>query len=394
MRIICLCAWQSLLASASWDGTVRLWDPFRAGTSTEILRHSADCLDVAWRPDARQLCVATRDGQLSLWDPKEGRQQGVVNARADAAAGRRAGDVRAAGSSTAASHFASVEYSADGQLLIAGGRSNYVCVFAVEERLLLRKFPLTHNRDLDGVTMFLNSGRLTGTGLSKDLMDDPRDERTARTLGELVPGPDKSLPGATRATDPTARRALAETRCRCVRFSPTGASFAAATVEGLLVFSVDEGMTFDPVALDLDVTPATIRAALAGGDPARALAYALHLGEPRYIRAAVLAIKPQDLPLVAPAIPSTYSPRLLEHLATLINESHHVERAVTLAVAMMTAHSSYLRAHPAAAGGPLREVLRAVASHRDSLGRLATDNSYMLAFVGAAPLAATSALDL
>lgn len=45
------------------------------------------------------------------------------------------------------------------------------------------------------------------------------------------------------------------TRTRCLHISPTGRSWVAATTEGVLVYSMDDNMVFDPTDLDIDVTP-------------------------------------------------------------------------------------------------------------------------------------------
>lgn len=44
-------------------------------------------------------------------------------------------------------------------------------------------------------------------------------------------------------------------RTKCLRIAPTGRSFAAATTEGVLIYSIDESFIFDPADLDMDVTP-------------------------------------------------------------------------------------------------------------------------------------------
>ena len=44
-------------------------------------------------------------------------------------------------------------------------------------------------------------------------------------------------------------------RSRAVALSPTGQSWAAATTEGLLLYSLDQGATFDPTNLTEDITP-------------------------------------------------------------------------------------------------------------------------------------------
>ena len=51
-------------------------------------------------------------------------------------------------------------------------------------------------------------------------------------------------------------RWCAQVRTRCVALSPTGRSWSAATTEGLLLYSVDDALVFDPTDLAEDVTPA------------------------------------------------------------------------------------------------------------------------------------------
>ncbi|CAM9476425.1 unnamed protein product, partial [Choristocarpus tenellus] len=107
---------------------------------------------------------------------------------------------------------------------------------------------VSHNRSLDGVLDQLNSSRMTEAG-SLDLLDgsDSEGERIAR---EDV----KALPGASRGKDGS-RRVREEVRSSCVRFSPTGREWAAATTDGLLLYSLDDAAVFDPSDLDESVTP-------------------------------------------------------------------------------------------------------------------------------------------
>jgi periodic tryptophan protein 2 len=68
--------------------------------------------------------------------------------------------------------------------------------------------------------------------------------------------------GAKRAIDPGVRRQNMAILSKAVQFSPTGRSWAAATTEGLLIYSLDETLMFDPFDLDEDITPATIQRVL------------------------------------------------------------------------------------------------------------------------------------
>ena len=66
------------LASASYDGTVRLWDS-ATGQPTAILEgHTRAVRGVAFSPDGRQLASASYDGTVRLWDPASGRPAAIL----------------------------------------------------------------------------------------------------------------------------------------------------------------------------------------------------------------------------------------------------------------------------------------------------------------------------
>ena len=57
------------LASASWDGTLRLWNP-NNGINFAVLRgHTEGVHDVAWSPDGRILASGSADDTIRLWNP-------------------------------------------------------------------------------------------------------------------------------------------------------------------------------------------------------------------------------------------------------------------------------------------------------------------------------------
>lgn len=56
-----------VVVSGSWDHTVRIWSIFNRTQTSEPLQLQADVLDVAFRPDSKQLAVSTLDGQLTFW---------------------------------------------------------------------------------------------------------------------------------------------------------------------------------------------------------------------------------------------------------------------------------------------------------------------------------------
>lgn len=82
-----------------------------------------------------------------------------------------------------------------------------------------------------------------------DLIDDDNsdteeviDKQTRKNVGHDLPG---SMPNRGRPV----------IRTKSLRIAPTGRSWAAATTEGVLIYSIDESFIFDPTDLDIDVTP-------------------------------------------------------------------------------------------------------------------------------------------
>ncbi|TDB86777.1 hypothetical protein E1264_16665 [Actinomadura sp. KC216] len=62
----------SRLASASYDGTVRIWD-VEARARVAVLRGHGDMAwSVAWSPDGSRVASASRDGDIRIWDAADG----------------------------------------------------------------------------------------------------------------------------------------------------------------------------------------------------------------------------------------------------------------------------------------------------------------------------------
>lgn len=63
-------------------------------------------------------------------------------------------------------------YSSDGDYLLAGGNSKYICLYELRHRILLKKIRLTSNRSLDGTLHKLNSKNMKNGTNKLDLPDD------------------------------------------------------------------------------------------------------------------------------------------------------------------------------------------------------------------------------
>jgi hypothetical protein len=66
------------LASASFDGTVRLWDAATGRPGLKLAGHTGVVYDVAFSPDGRQLASAGWDGTVRVWDAGTGRAVRVL----------------------------------------------------------------------------------------------------------------------------------------------------------------------------------------------------------------------------------------------------------------------------------------------------------------------------
>jgi WD40 repeat protein len=58
------------LASAGWDGTVRLWDPATGAEQASLAGHTSRVTTVAYSPDGQRLASAGYDRTVRLWDSK------------------------------------------------------------------------------------------------------------------------------------------------------------------------------------------------------------------------------------------------------------------------------------------------------------------------------------
>jgi periodic tryptophan protein 2 len=179
---------QSLLASSSWDKTVRMWDPFTGKGLVETFTHGSDVLALAFRPDGRELCSAALDGQLYFWDTYDGTLKSNIEGKKDILGGRRQDDPRAAKNSTHSTAFTSVCYSADGTCVLAGGNSKFVCIYEIASKILIKKFVITNNLSMDGVLNFLNSRNMTEAGASHEIDDEASGSDVEDRLDHYLPG--------------------------------------------------------------------------------------------------------------------------------------------------------------------------------------------------------------
>ncbi|KAJ2157458.1 U3 snoRNP protein [Coemansia sp. RSA 552] len=361
------------LASSSWDNTVRLWDVFDRKKTVERLEHNSEVLAVAYRPDGEELCASTLDGQIHFWEVAQAKPAGTIEGRRDISGGRKANDQRTAANSSSGKCFNSLCYSADGTAVLGGGNSKYVCLYDRRSSILLRKFQISKNQSLDGVQEKLNSRNMTEAGPADLLDSDGIDSDTEKQV-------DRSLPGV-RSGDMSNRLLKPEARTRDVRFSPTGRQWAAASTEGLLIYSLDETLAFDPYELDEDVTPDTIRDLARKGDHLRALVNAFRLNEKNVIREIYEKIPPQDVALLTKDFPDAYLERLLKFIAGVMETSQLLEYHLRWVSGLLSNHGAFVKTHSVSLQPVLRTLQRGILRMHQDIGSVCDKNHYALEYL-------------
>ena len=355
------------LASGSWDRTVRVWSIFGRSRAVEPFTLNSDVLAVAFRPDGKELATSTLDGQIMFFNVQEGKQTNTIEGRKDIAGGRKADDRVTAANSTSGKSFNSLAYSADGRCLLAGGNSKYVVLYGVREGegIMVKRYQISENLSLDGTQEFLDSRKLNQAGINVDLIDNRGDE------SDLEDRMDTSLPGTTqRAGDLSKRKYRPEARTKCIRFSPTGRAWAAASTEGLLIFSLDETVLFDPFDLSIDITPQSVLDVLGSREYLKALVMAFRLNEKPLIQKVYESVPHGDIRLTARQLPVMYIPPLLQFVADHLGRSPHLEFDLVWLNALLMTHGRYLRDRSEEHASVFRMLQKALVDLEQSISRM------------------------
>ncbi|KAJ3293421.1 hypothetical protein HDU79_000365 [Rhizoclosmatium sp. JEL0117] len=359
---------EGLLVSGSWDRTMRTWSVFNRDSVSEPFEHGSEVLALAYRPDGKQVAVAGLDGQVTIWDVEMKKQVGVIEGKKDLGAGRKEGSFVTAENTSNGKYFTSLAYTVDGSCLLAGGNSKFVCIYDIKGATLLKKFQITHNLSLDGMHQELDRRNMTEAG-PRELLDDTGE------LSDLEDRIDSSLPGAKKGDLSIRAKVRPEARTKCVRFAPSGRTWAAASTEGLLLYSLDDGIMFDPFDLEIDITPDTIMEVIQDNkEYLRALVMSFRLGEQDVMKAVYERIPVDQVNLVVKGLPHKYLERLIKFIVERIDSSQSVQLNLMWCLAILRFHGQFLKDRSQEYGGPLRGLVKAISKLQEVLSKVTTNN--------------------
>uniref|UniRef100_A0A8C1DV52 PWP2 small subunit processome component n=1 Tax=Cyprinus carpio carpio TaxID=630221 RepID=A0A8C1DV52_CYPCA len=365
---LCFSPVQSVLASVSWDKIVRLWDMLDSWQTKETLRLTSDGLAVTYRPDGQELAVASLDGEITFWNPQTGGQTGSISGRHDLQMGRK--------ETVKITAKQSAKGKGQGQPKLLSALSSEACTsdgMGLHKCMWHGQLPeIRLFRPENDALEFLDRRKMTEFG-SLSLVDEG--------IGD-GDGVELSLPGVKRG-DMSSRRYKPEIRVSSLCFSPTGRSWAAASTEGLLIYSLDASLVFDPYDLDMDVMPASIRQQVKKKEWASAILLSFRLNEMPLIREVLEAVPYDQITVVCSSLPDVYVDKLLNFVASTLEKSNHLQFYLSWAQCLLTLHGQKLKNRSGAVLPTVQQLLKSIQRHSDDLSKLCDWNIYNIRYAAA-----------
>lgn len=204
-------------------------------------------------------------------------------------------------------------------MILGGGNSKHLCLYNVYHKVLVKKFTITENRSLDGVLNKLNSKNINEFG-----EEDKEDESDA----EWDKDEEEALPGAKKPSKIQRKTKLA-VRVKDVKFSPDGKSFACATTEGVIIYSINTSQVFAPYDLDIDITLGNLILELKKRNYLQAILMSLKLNQIKIMEKTFELVPASAIPIISSNFPINYLEKFMSFIAYELQNSTNIELALT-----------------------------------------------------------------
>ena len=179
-----------------------------------------------------------------------------------------------------------------------------------------------------------------------------------------------SLPGVVKG-DHSARSFKPEIQVSCVRFSPTARSWCACSTEGLLIYSIDSSLIFDPFDLDIEITPKQIRDTLfIHKEYSLAIMQAFRLNEEALCSLVLETIPFETIDVIVESLPDVYVDKLLNFISNKLEKSPHLEFYLLWSQAIIYKHANRLKQRSMANMGVLCNLEKSLTKKYEDLGKM------------------------
>ena len=361
-----------VLASASWDKTIRIWSIFSRSQDVEPIEVFSDVTSLSIRFDGKHVACSTIQGQILIFDIENAKQIGNIDGKKDINVGRHITDRFESKNSDRGRFFKTINYSFDGEGIVAAGDNNSICLYDVKNEVLLKKFTVSNNILLDGTQELLNSSRMTEFG-SLDLVEgannfDDEDEDD--------PVIKNAIPGSRRGADMSSRSLKQEIRVTSVQFSPTATQFACASTTGLLLYSIDDTAIFDPFDLDFDITPMSIKEAISDKEYLEAFIMSFRLNDFHLINEVYENIPIKEISIICKNIPIPYLNRIMKFVGEYSLESAHLEFNLIWIKNLLSYHGKYIMNNKFKYASELRKLQKFLVRLGKETTQLSKENTF------------------
>jgi len=138
----------------------------------------------------------------------------------------------------------------------------------------------------------------------------------------------------------------------------------------LLIYSLDETVTFDPFDLTIDLTPQSVLEVLASKEYLKALVMAFRLSEKPLIQRVYESIPRHDIRLIARQVPIIYVPQLLRFVGEHLERSPHLEFDLLWVNTLLMTHGRYLKDRSGEFASVFRTLQKALGESEQSISKL------------------------
>ncbi|GMS88534.1 hypothetical protein PENTCL1PPCAC_10709 [Pristionchus entomophagus] len=362
------------LASVSFDKTLRLWN--LVDSSSETMDLTAEGVALAFAPTKDLVAILSLDSMIALVEGSSTSQIGSIDCKYDLDSARSQHDKITKDSSEKSKTFTTLSFSPDSSLLLVGGQSNNVCLYSVEDKLLLRRFAMTINRSFDGVILDINRRNYSEFG-NMHLIDtsDSEEELDGKKAIKLA---------GTRNGDKGERKGRPLIEVNYLAFCPTGRRFCVCATTGVEMYSLDAHSTFDPFQLDMSISKGEVKSLLSRKEFAHALKGSIQLGDSDLIRKCIEQTPVQNIVLLCSSLSLQYAERLLKWMTDPegFQASTQIELYMKWLHSLVVVHAAALKEQEKTA--LLTDIQQTIQYYSRLLSNLAENNINSLEYLIAA----------